>query len=301
MTGTGSYADWSLDEIVKTLAGQVELARRVRDPISQAVKLTDVSVVALDTYEVRLAEPLPKGAFVGGRLNANGLANSITELSDDRLILRVSSMDGARSQVEKNFQTVTDQFCESVGQPPKTGLLYSPGPATVVEDLSAPELWAHVNFFDVTKPFPPVIVFPESSPMPTDGTDSLVYSLRVGFNNAGQTTFGTYGNSVSAFRKSRPPVQPPPFTVQMLGRDYFRRLVINVTLTKDQVAVFYVVAWARGYASDWQEGGASGRNSKPFAAAGIVALSADKHHIKASSSMSFLKYPIPRFWTFPSP
>jgi hypothetical protein len=271
-----AYQDWAPDEIVRKQNGQVEIARRTRLPISLAVTIVGVSLISSNNLAIQLANAIPQGEFERGRLIANDQTGVIIEVSADRKGLKVSTDDIASDQLTGNDET-HDQRCALFDHAPAAITTFVSGLAQIVEYPYADALWTKVYSTPQITPLDKQFNFSESKPLPQEGTDSLVYACRVVFNNFnGGVGYGPYSNAVSVLRKAPRPDVPPPFTVQLLGWDYYQRIVINVTLSADRENALFTIAWAPGRKSQWLEPHAHDPNPpndptlKAFASAGVT-------------------------------
>jgi hypothetical protein len=251
-----SYKDWAPDEIVKKRFGTVEIVRRVRFPLSLPVKIISVSIVEPDIFVIQLADALDPGQFESGQLISKDQIGMILEVSADRKSLRVSSSDALLNQQPLNNE-IRDPKCASFDHASPPVISFTPGPAQIVEDRHAPSLWTQVFSTSTIETLDPQLTVPENTKLPEEGTDSLVYASRVGFTDFhGRRTYGPCSNAVSVLRKSVPPSPPPPFTIQPLGWDYFRRLVVSLALNPTPPVrenALFTIAWAPGRKLDWLE------------------------------------------------
>lgn len=263
LNGSIAYPDWFPDEIVKHLGGHVEIAQRLRAPQSVPVKINACIALPSAIYDVQLANPLPPGEFVNGRLAADKVSGTITELSADRITVRVAITD--LSAGPPYASDLNDPRCAPYSGAPVAATPFVAGPAVAIEDMSSPAFWKLAVSIDQINPLTKQFTVGKGIPLPSDGTDSLVYAARVGFNNLdGKPQFGPYSGPVSALRKSPRPEQPPPFTMEALGRDYYGRLVIALTLSKETVEGRYAIVWALGPKSQWSDTRKSDNNVGRF-------------------------------------
>ena len=281
---------------MKLRSGVIELARRVRDPLIQAIDIADAAVLSPLTCKVTLSNPLPQGEFIGGHLTSGSLTGRITAISYDRTQVEISRDDLSEGELTGN-QHLSEPMCTPRTNAPTNTFLYPRGPAFASENSAAPTLWKPVpTTFPVTALPSKLMVNEDVPPLPSDGIDTLVYAARVRFNNFdGKTIDGQFSNTVSASRKSRPPQSPPPFMMNLLGWDYFQRLVISVVLT-DPIESLCAVAWNLGRKSQFLEGGnIAGPASKSFAAAAISGLFGPQKPHHNNILVEVLEIPEPHF------
>jgi len=294
LDGTTVYDDWVADDIVKRQSGSIEIARRTRMPTSVDVKIKNVSTVSSDVFEIQLENALAQGDFVGGNLRNNDEGGRIISVSADRTIVHVSMSDATTIRQAED-SSIIDLRCAPVSQGPAAVLRFVQGLGRITENPHGPSLWTTVSSNSKIDPLAKQFTFVDNTPLPQEGTDLLVYSSRVKFNDfKGGITYGPYGNTVSILRKSPIPQVAPPFTIAALGWDYYQRLVVKITLAEVRGEQF-MVAWARGRKSDWLEAPKSSAQAKAFASVGVPGCLGQQRAQQMRILYEVLDIPVPHF------
>jgi hypothetical protein len=132
--------------------------------------------------------------------------------------------------------------------------LFSGGAGRLSEDPLTPSLWTHVATFPAVG-LPAELVFTDSLPAPA-GLVVESYSTRVAFMGR----LGPLGSVATVIRVPEVPDVPPPFTVDVLGIDFYRRTIIRLRFTTPPAAGRYTVWWGDGLisAADLAKQGAMG-------------------------------------------
>ncbi|MFL5382798.1 MAG: hypothetical protein ACJ8GN_09825 [Longimicrobiaceae bacterium] len=294
---TAAYPEWVPDEVVATRGGQLEIARRIRPPRALDVMIARVVSFKRPEYIVTLQDPLGPGNFSGGTLVQGNVEGAIVEVSADRRTLSIA-LDGQAAFGSSAQGTPGEPGCPSSQQPTMTTPVFTNSAARVVEDPLEPALWNRLTSASNINALPAVFSFTDT--MPSSGPIEIcVYAARVGFNGFdGVRAYGPYGNPVTALDKQAPPTQPPPFDVQILGRDYYGRLALAVRFNQAvNPTTTFVAAWAKGIAGDWAEGGDA--TKKSFAANGTVGILGKQQVHRQRQLFELIEAPNPHFIDMP--
>ena len=83
---------------------------------------------------------------------------------------------------------------------------------------------------------------------------------------------GPMGNIVSAIRQPTVPFVPPPFTVQVVGIDFYQRLMLKLRFTTPPGAGRFTIWWAPGNvaAADFPKRGSAGTYAAQETEGGLV-------------------------------
>jgi len=294
---TASYPEWIPDPVVAMRGGQLEIARRIRPPTGLDVTITRVVPLRRFEYLVTLREPMDAGQFSRGTLAQGNVRGTIGDVSADRRTLKVM-LDGQATLGSSPQGTATDPGCPPSQQPVTSTPVFTNSAARATEDPSNPALWYPLTSVSTINALPAVFSFKDRT-VPSGPLEVAVYAARVGFNGFdGVFAYGPYGNAVTALDKQLPPVKPPLFEIQILGRDYYGRLAVEAKFTRvvDPAATF-VMAWAEGMPGMWAEGGDATKGS--FAASGTVGLLGKHRAHRQTQLFEVLEAPEPHFLDMP--
>ena len=220
-----SFAEWQPDHAAANTPGAVlEVMQRNKEPaivkvsLGQAEFVSSVGGGRLELYRAPFLAPLANPErFEGGYLIASGMRATVFEV--DALGVGFSPIpDGA-----------------------DTTVMPGEGAARLQQAPNHPDLFAPVTSFDVNA-VPDQIVFEPGLPSPVGTVQTAYYALRV---DMGIVT-GGLGNMVAAIRHPDRPSPPPPFSVEVLGLDFYNRTLIRVRFAEDAGKGPFVVTWADG-------------------------------------------------------
>ena len=115
------------------------------------------------------------------------------------------------------------------------------GSVKLRQDPLALALWQKVAEFDAHS-LPAELTFADPVSPPTATSDLLSYHARLHF--LGQ--LGPPSNTVQAVRLPVTPTVPPPFSVALLGVDFYNRTMVKIRFTNPVSGGLYTVWWAAG-------------------------------------------------------
>jgi len=213
--GRPGVPDWQPDPIVQHASGQVYIYRRTVAPRTAAVTVSGPWPVSPGVYRVSVSGATALSDFVGGSLSVGAFSDAVVAAS-------ASTVDFA---IPDNGTPVT---------------LFSAGAARLTQNPLTPSLWTHVSTFPAVG-LPDELVFSDPLPAPS-GLVVESYCARVAFLGR----LGPLGNVAAAIRVPEVPVVPPPFTVDVLGLDFYRRTMIKLRFTTPPDVGRYTVWWADG-------------------------------------------------------
>lgn len=209
-------ANWAPDALVTAAGGTLRIHRRVANPARVDAPVLQV-IPAGDYLAVKLggSGPADPAAFVGGAITIDALKGTVTALAWPVALVALPAGNTAVVAV-------------------------SPGAvAHLSQSPTDPALFVQVDERPVTG-LPAAISF--ADPLPPSGLAQLAeYRAQVAF--AGLT--GPLGAPVQALLLPPTPNVPPPFTVTVLGIDFYHRTLVQLDLThptSDQLEV----SWANG-------------------------------------------------------
>lgn len=221
--------DWQADPIVRQSGGQVYVYRRTVKPRVAEVTISLPVPVSPGLYRASVTGAAQLSDFVGGSLTVGGFTDTIDAVG-------ATTVDFV---IPNNGDSVA---------------LFSAGLARLSQDPMTPSLWTHVATFPAVG-LPVELVFSEVLPPPS-GLVVESYATRVAFLGR----LGPLGTMATAIRTPEVPVVPPPFTVDVLGIDFYRRTIIRLRFTTPPVPGRYTVWWTDGQvaATDLPKRGAPG-------------------------------------------
>lgn len=224
--------DWEPDLIARRSMATVVTYRRTASPTTARVTVTAPYPQADGSYSVRVVTPTAynAGVFAGGLLMAGGLQLRITSVG--------APGPGGTVLV---FRPVTDGAFNP--------LLFSAGAATLAQDGADLALWTPVASFPATA-LPVDLSFSDPMPPVVGAARVVSYAARVHFLGR----LGPLSNIVQAVDIPPTPVVPPPFTVTMLGLDFYHRTLVRIDLTTSSPTGRFTVASTPGWSGDWSPG-----------------------------------------------
>ncbi|MCB0011749.1 MAG: hypothetical protein KDE34_07605 [Anaerolineales bacterium] len=119
--------------------------------------------------------------------------------------------------------------------------IFLAGPVKLRQDPLALALWQKVAEFDAHT-LPAELVFADPVPPPTATADVLSYHARLHFLGR----LGPPSNTVQALRLPVTPAVPPPFSVALLGVDFYNRTMVKIRFTNPVSDGLYTIWWAAG-------------------------------------------------------
>jgi hypothetical protein len=210
--------DWSPDIIVEKALGKVYIYRK---DLNKNPRVVDVNVSAPilvegDLFRITASVTNPSD-FIDGYLIAGDIKTRIIDSSGSDFFFRIPD-DGGGS--------IT---------------LFSAGPAKLQQNPKRESLWIKVAELPVMD-LPREIVFTAPIPEPTNEADVLSYYARLSYlDKQGPTS-----NIVQAIRVPPTPIVPPPFTVELLGIDFYMRTMVKIIFTDHVSEGLFSVWWADG-------------------------------------------------------
>lgn len=219
------FTEWEPDHAARNTPGTVlEVMRQYTEPQSTSVTLFDPMLEdvqpgqAVDSFRAFFSNPIPAPLrFIGGSLISGSMRAAIIAINTQSVVFRpiaggadTAKMVGAGPAILQQSPTHTDLFTSVF--------------TTGIDDL------------------PGVLAFTDTLPAAKGRTMPDHYAVRV---DMGIVT-GGLSNTATALRHPPPLDPPPPFTVQILGVDFFGRTSISVRFSSPAANVPYVVAWADG-------------------------------------------------------
>jgi hypothetical protein len=228
--GRPGVPDWQPDPIVKHAAGEVHLYRRTTKPRVANVTASAPLALSPGLYRVNVTGASTLSDFVGGTLSVGSFSDTVVAASGSSVDIAIPDNGGA----------VT---------------LFSAGAGRLSQDPLTPALWTYVAKFPAIG-LPTELVFSDLLPVPS-GLAIESYSSRVAFLGR----VGPFGNIATAIRQPAVPVVPPPFVVDVLGLDFYRRTMIKLRFTTPPGSGRYTIWWADGTVDDddFPRRGAAGR------------------------------------------
>jgi hypothetical protein len=219
-----SFTEWSPDHAVAHTPGsRLEVLRRVEEPDHATVQLEAPAfhAEALDR-QVRLysvpVPPLPDpGKYVGGSLAAGTFRTEILRMELGRYI----------------FESAADSMHGSAW--------FEAGPATLQQATNHPDLFVPVTDFSATS-LPHVLELPDALAPAIERARVEHYAVRVRIG----ALAGAIGNTVQSLVIPEPPRAPPPFSIELLGVDFYDRTLVRVSFVQPLTGGTYTLFWAAG-------------------------------------------------------
>ncbi len=219
------FTEWEPDHAARNTPGTVlEVMRQYTEPQSASVTLFEPMLEevqrgqTVDRFRAFFSGPLPAPLrFTGGSLISGSMRAAITAIDTQSVVFRPIS-GGA-----------------------DTARMIGAGPAILQQSPTHTDLFTSVFTTDIDD-LPGVLAFSDTLPAAEGRTVPDHYAVRV---DMGLVT-GGLSNTATALRHPPPLDPPPPFTVQILGVDFFGRTSISVRFSSPAADVPYVVAWADG-------------------------------------------------------
>lgn len=213
--GRPGVPDWQPDPIVKQAAGQVYIYRRTVKPRTANVTVSAPLAITPGVYRVNVTGAASLNDFLGGTLSVGAFSETVLAASGSTVDIPIPD----------NGLPVT---------------LFSAGAGRLTQDPLTPSLWTHVATFSALG-LPDELVFSDALPPPA-GLVVESYCARIAFMGR----LGPLGNVAAAIRVPTVPVVPPPFVVDVLGVDFYRRTMIKLRFTTPPASGRYTIWWADG-------------------------------------------------------
>lgn len=118
-------------------------------------------------------------------------------------------------------------------------LLFSAGPGKLQQNPKHPDLWEKVYEFDANA-LSRELEFPDPVPEPNEEADVLSYLVRLSYHGLQ----GPASNIIQTFRIPKPPQKPEPFTIEVLGEDFYHRTMVKICFAQPVDGGTYTVWWA---------------------------------------------------------
>lgn len=216
--------DWTPDAFVSKVSGQVFVYRQTIAPRTANATFGLPLPISDNLYRVTVAGVTSLADFVGGSFSVGGFTESVRAVNGSEIHFRADKSS------------------------------FAPGAGRLVQDQKHPALWTQVAAFPVAN-LPTVLEFSDPQPPPA-GSAVDSYYVRLAYYGR----LGPASNVVRALRLAPVPTVPPPFTVEILGIDYFHRTMLKIRFTTPVSSGRYSVWWAPGAVSstDLARVGASG-------------------------------------------
>lgn len=233
--------DWQPDPIVEKAGGHVLIFRRTVTPRTSNGAASAPWPVAPGRYRVSVTGVPDLGDFVGGTLSVGSFSDTIVAAASSTVDVNIPDNGGPVN-------------------------LFAAGSARLSQNPLAPALWSHVATFPAVG-LPSELVFSEALP-PPPGLVVDSYGARVAFLGR----LGPLGTVATSIRTVAVPDVPPPFTVDVLGIDFYRRTMIRLRFTTPPDVGRYTVWWADGNVppGEFPRRGASGTYGAQQPAGGDV-------------------------------
>jgi hypothetical protein len=243
--GKPDVADWEPDALVSRTGGQVAIYRRTGARRVVDVTATIPLQTTPGTYRVNITGAVNLADFIGGTLSAGGFTETIVAAGPSSVDFVVPDNGGAIP-------------------------LFSTGAARLAQLPTNAALWTHVATFPANS-LPPELVFSDPQP-PAPALVVESYLARVSFLGR----LGPQSNVVCGLRYPTVPVVPPPFVVDVLGVDFYRRTLIKLRFTSPPGSGRFTIWWADGIvsAADLASRGAPGRYAAQTTVGGVVLFDA---------------------------
>lgn len=218
--------EWTADHAVANTPGsRLEVMYRTAEPEVRAVTIGAPKLHAetADDGQLRFyAVPVPAAVaqpeiFLGGSLTAGATRAEILAVEDGQFV----------------FESIAD----SAGTAP----LFEAGPATLQQAPNHPDLFSAVTSVAVSG-LAGLLTFPHALPPPAGKTAVEFYAWRVRMG----ALLGAISNVAPVLRTPPSPDAPPPFSVELLGVDFYDRTLIRVELTEQVPSGRFSIFWARG-------------------------------------------------------
>ncbi len=256
-TAKSGLMHWSPDVVVSHSFGEAILYRsqpgkRMRNEI---VNVSTPVFVKDGIYKTIIApSPANPFDFENGYILAGRLKLAITKILGSALFFEIPD-EGSGSSI-----------------------LFSAGQGTLIQNPKHPSLWTEIKKFPVIKL--PLELVCEDPFEPADGkTDIASFHIRLSYLGR----LGPSSNIVYALRIPSPPIIPPPFSVELLGIDFYNRTMVRVRFTEPADSGTYSVWWAEGLL-----------NNDQFALVSVPGLFGSQIAYKGRVLYDLLSLPIPR-------
>ncbi|MFJ7765854.1 hypothetical protein [Bacillus toyonensis] len=208
--------DWNPDKLVRLSGGHVFFYRQSKEPRTDQVMFSDPMPINGDLYRVKVSGTANLNDFIGGTLSIDGFTETIISVDGSDVHFRVPVNEGSVIS------------------------LFGKGAGRLVQDIKHSSLWSKVADFPVDN-LPTEFVF--NDPLPST-EHVVVYSYLARLSYFGR--LGPGSNIVRALRHPENLPVPPPFEVEILGIDFFRRTMLKIKFTKPGNSGLYTVWWADG-------------------------------------------------------
>ncbi len=206
---------WQPDLVVRRASGSVAVLRRIHPPRAEKVQASTPVPLGGGLYRTDLQGIANEHHFIGGRIISGYFKAAIASISGSQLTFRVPEGGGAP-------------------------LLFTAGEVLLQEDHKSLRLWTQVAAFPAVG-LGHELEFSDSPP----GKGNIQYCLRVRYLNR----WGRASNIATALRFEPVPAVPPPFLIQVVGRDYYERALVRIVFTSTVSQGQYSVWWADGWVS----------------------------------------------------
>jgi hypothetical protein len=211
--------DWQPDDLVRRTHGRVNVYRRIAQPRSETITVGFPMPVGTGRYRATIQGTASLSDFIGGIFSAGAFSETIVAAGADTVDFKVPDNGDALE-------------------------LFSAGNGRLMQDPSSPALFAEVANFPAEN-LPQVLEFADARPE-NQFIQFDQYTTRLAYFGR----LGPVGNLVTSIREPVVPVTPPPFSVEVLGIDFYHRVMIALRFTDPPGAGQFTIWWARGRIAD---------------------------------------------------
>jgi hypothetical protein len=234
--GVPGVPDWEPDTFVDKVSGQVFIYRQTTAARTADAVFGMPLPITDGLYRTTVSSVTNLGDFVGGSFTVGGFTENIHTVVGTEIHFRAD----------------------------KTS--FAPGTGRLVQDNKHPALWTKVAAYPIAN-LPTELVF--SDPLPPPASSAVEsYCARLAYYGR----LGPASNIVKALRTAPVPAVPPPFTIEILGVDFFHRTMLKIRFTTPVSSGRYRVWWAPGIvaAADLGRVGATGQYTGQEAQTGAL-------------------------------
>lgn len=254
--GNPGVDDWQPDVVVKHASGRVNLYRSRPGKNARVEKVNVRTPINIEgrVYKTNLISvPVNSADFEGGYLVAGQLKTRITKIVGSDLFFEIPGDDDSITV-----------FKEDVG--------------TLQQNPKHESLWLKVKEFPVND-LPIELLFDDPIKGPSGKGDVVSCYTRLSYLGR----LGPSSNIVHAIKLPHVPEVPPPFSVELLGIDFYNRTMIKIRFTETVTGGMYSVWWAD-----------DALTSNQFPVAGVPGLYGGQNAYQNRILYDVLSLPIPR-------
>ncbi len=211
------FPNWEPDKIVRLASGNVFVYRQISQPRVENVSVSVPIHVEGRVYKTTIPGVVNPADFESGYLITDNFKSAISKIVGSDFYFEASEEGGTAVS------------------------LFDAGAAKLQQNPVDPTLWLKVAEFPVVN-LPDELVFSDPLPVLTDTAEMVSYHTRISFLGR----IGPPANIVQAIRIPVTPVVPPPFSVDILGIDFYNRTMVKVRFTNPVTVGKYSIWWADG-------------------------------------------------------